>query len=137
MKSLLQTLPSAQTVEVWGALVRTNLKMVVDYSNSVQKQGDKLLIPLILDVFTDVEKFDLLVKKGSVTLRGRKLSIWMAPGPSFRARLKVSTGSSRASGTFQLSRCHFCKELVTGSGQQVHLHDPDCPMVAVIEVMES
>lgn len=134
MKSLLQTLPKAQVVELWGAKMRTNLDVVVEYSMTGKKPEGPIL-RFLMETYSDVEMQDLLVGKATATKRGRKIT--------FRAQSKMDrrTRTFKVKREMELSKCKNCGNSIYVESEspekQIEFHKKRCPVVAVIEVMES
>ncbi len=133
MKSLLRTLPRVQTVELWSAKVTTNLEDVIDHARTNRKPEGPVL-RFLVEVYSDVEMQDLIVGRASAVRRGNKIS--------FRAR-STTQKHMRVFKTeleMRLSHCKHCRQPIyveTGSPEkQAEFHARNCPVVAMIEVME-
>ncbi len=151
MKSLLRTCPPT-TVTLWGKKVRTNVVQIVqEASADGMRAKDRKLIKAmrdaeganvlsrLSDLFTEIECHDLTVNAASFLCRGRKILMWVKPDPgvSFTDR-KSGKKKNVVSEKDVLEVCGHCTSVFFGSRRELAVsHQRSCPILAVIEVMES
>lgn len=134
MKSLLQTLPRVQTVELWGAEMKTNIEIIVEYSMTGKKPKGPIL-RFLLEVYSDVEVQDFLVGKVTAIKRGKKITFRAQSKPIPRTKVFKTEKET------QLSKCGHCGQPIyvekESPEKQIEFHAKKCPIVDMIEVMES